>query len=206
MQNNHTRGLIDEKKLVRCPVCEAVNIDKGEQIVCHRCDSVIYPEKEPSTSTSWAFLLAAFIFYIPANMYPILLTSTYGLKTTNTIIGGVALLWAEGAYPIALVIVVASVVVPILKFIVLIYLLASTRNNRKKRKVNQHSLHYLVEIIGPWSMVDVFVVSILTGLVHMSSIEIVAGSGATAFVLMVIFTMFSALSIDSRLFKQREIG
>ena len=195
------RGLVDEEKLVRCPVCEAVNIDDAESIICYRCESVIYPGKRPSTANAWAFLITALIFYVPANLYPILLTNTYGYKTTNTIMGGVLLLWHEGSYPVALVILIASVIVPILKFIVLIYLLTNARKGAKKRKINQHTMHYLVEIIGPWSMVDVFVVTVLTGLVDLNSVAIVAGPGATAFVLMVIFTMFSAMSIDSRLFK-----
>lgn len=197
---------IDEDKLLRCHVCEAVNIDDPHNQKCYRCDSELHLSKEPSTSVSWALLITAIIFYIPANFYPILQASTYGYKTTNTIIGGVAMLWMEGSYPVAVVILVASVIVPILKFIVIIYLLISTRAKKKTKKINQHSLYYLVETIGPWSMVDVFVVSVLTGLVHMTSIEIIAGPGATAFVLMVIFTMFSALSIDSRLFRQRKIS
>ena len=202
MENSKT--LVDEEKLVRCPVCEAVNIDDAESIICYRCESAIYPGKKPDTTTAWAFLLTAMIFYIPANLYPVLLANTYAHKTTSTIMGGVLLLWQEGSYPVALVILIASVIVPILKFIVLIYLLTNARKITKKRKINQHTLHYLVEIVGPWSMVDVFVVTILTGLVHLSTVTIVAGSGATAFVLMVIFTMFSAVSMDSRLFKIRE--
>ncbi len=202
MKNNKT--MIDKEKLVRCPVCEAVNIDDKEGLVCYRCESAIYSGKKPSTAMAWAFLVTAMIFYVPANLYPILLANTYAHKTTSTIMGGVLLLWQEGSYPVALVILIASVIVPILKFIVLIYLLTNVHKGIKKRKINQHTLHYLVEIVGPWSMVDVFVVTVLTGLVHLSAVTIVAGSGATAFVLMVIFTMLSAVSIDSRLFKARE--
>jgi len=131
-------------------------------------------------------------------------------QESNTIIGGIILLWEEGSYPIAMIILVASVLVPILKFIVLLYLLISTKlstkfSMRSYAKLDQHKLHYMTEVIGPWSMVDVFVVAILTGLVHVGSIRVIAGPGATAFVLMVLFTMFAALSLDTRLFKERGI-
>jgi len=196
---------IDPSKLLRCPVCEAVNLDRGEkEVYCHRCASRIVRDPSLSTSRAWAFLLTALILYIPANLYPILINEQFASREGNTIIGGIILLWEEGSYPIALIILVASVLVPILKFIVLLYLLINARlKTNYYTKVDQHKLHYMTEIIGPWSMVDVFVVAILTGLVHVGTIRVVAGPGATAFVLMVLFTMFAALSIDTRLFKER---
>ncbi len=197
--------IIDESKLLRCTVCEAVNLDKGDDIYCHRCNSRIFRNPKLSTSRAWAFLITAFILYIPANIYPILFSEKLGSRDANTIIGGIIVLWEDGSYPIAMIILVASVLVPILKFIVLIYLLIKSKTKRyKKNKINQHKLHYMTEIIGPWSMVDVFVVAILTGLVHMTTVRVIAGPGATAFVLMVLFTMFAALSIDVRLFEERD--
>ena len=196
---------IDESKLLRCTVCEAVNLDKGDDIYCRRCGSRIFRNPKLSTSRAWAFLLTAFILYIPANIYPILFSEQFGYRDGNTIIGGIIVLWEEGSYPVAAIVLVASVLVPILKFIVLIYLLINTKINRYARsKINQHKLHYIAEMIGPWSMVDVFVVAILTGLVHTTTIKVIAGPGATAFVLMVLFTMFAALAIDVRLFEERE--
>ena len=200
MQDKH----VDESTLLRCPVCEAVNRDREGDIYCHRCGSRIFRNPKLTTSRAWAFLVTALILYVPANLYPILINEQFVSREGNTIIGGIILLWEEGSYPIALIILVASVLVPILKFIVLLYLLISA-NLKKHRytKVDQHKLHYMTEIIGPWSMVDVFVVAILTGLVHVGTIRVVAGAGATAFVLMVLFTMFAALSIDTRLFKEK---
>ena len=189
---------IDENSLVRCRVCEAVNWDSD--IYCHRCESKVYIDNRGSINRAWAFLVTALIFYIPANVYPILVGEQFGNSSSNTIAGGIYLLWEEGEYPIAVVILVASVLVPILKFIMLIYLLINANLNRRA-KINPHKVHYLTEIIGPWSMVDVFVVAILTGLVQMTAISIIAGPGATAFVLMVLFTMFAALSIDTRILK-----
>lgn len=195
---------VDESLLLRCPVCEAVNLDKNEDIYCHRCKSRIFRDPKLATTKAWAFFITALILYMPANIYPILTSEKFGKVDGNTIIGGIILLWEERAYPIAIVILVASVVVPLLKFTVILYLLISVKiDNFRHSKVNQLKLHYLTEVIGPWSMVDVFVVSLLTGLVHMDMISIVAGPGATAFVLMVLFTMFSALSIDIRIFEER---
>jgi len=203
-ETGYTQVEIDPSDIVRCPVCEAVNLNRSDQVTCHRCDSMIYKQPGSSNSRAWAFLVTALILYIPANLYPILISERFHTQEGNTIIGGIILLWEEGSYPIALIILVASVLVPILKFIVLLYLLISSSKMKryKQSKVNQHKLHYLTEIIGPWSMVDVFVVAILTGLVQLNTIKVLAGPGATAFVLMVLFTMFSALSVDTRLFKE----
>lgn len=195
---------INPSALLRCPVCEAVNIDREGDIYCHRCQTRIFRDPKLGTSRAWAFLLTALILYIPANLYPILVSEQFVSREGNTIIGGIILLWEEGSYPIAVIILVASVLVPILKFIVLLYLLISAHFKKHRyTQVDQHRLHYMTEVIGPWSMVDVFVVAILTGLVHLGSIRVIAGPGATAFVLMVLFTMFAALSIDTRLFKER---
>jgi len=195
---------VDKSHLVRCSICESVNLDRGDDIYCHRCNSRIFRNLKIGTAKAWALLITALIFYIPANIYPILISEQLGSKHGNTIVGGIILLWEDGSYPIALIILVASVLVPILKFIVLIYLLINSKIKRYERsKINQHKLHYMTEIIGPWSMVDVFVVAVLTGLVQMTTIKIIAGPGATAFVLMVLFTMFAALSIDTRVFEER---
>jgi paraquat-inducible protein A len=196
---------IESADIVRCPVCEAVNLNSESQIECHRCASTIYQNPMLSTSKAWAFLVTALILYVPANLYPILISEQFHTQEGNTIIGGIIVLWEEGSYPIALIILIASVLVPILKFIVLLYLLISNRRMKryKQSKVNQHKLHYLTEVIGPWSMVDVFVVAVLTGLVQLTTVKVLAGPGATAFVLMVLFTMFAALSVDTRLFEER---
>jgi paraquat-inducible protein A len=125
------------------------------------------------------------------------------MVTESTIMGGIVHLWEHGSYPIALIILVASVFVPILKFIFIIYLLLSSKYNVKSSKVDKHKLFYITEAIGPWSMIDVFVVLILSVLIHFSGVQIYPGAGATAFALMVFFTMLSALSFDTRLIKKR---
>jgi paraquat-inducible protein A len=142
------------------------------------------------------------MLYIPANLYPILTIHNLFGRTNNTIIGGVIALWDSGSYAVAAIIMFASVVVPILKFIVLLYLLISVHYPVRSSKTLRHRLYTITEWIGPWSMVDVFVVSILVGLVRYQSFQILAGPGATAFVLMVFFTMLAALSFDPRLIRE----
>jgi len=190
--------------VIRCPVCEAVNYAQNDPIVCHRCGSNIYRNSREGVSRTWALLLTAMLLYFPANLYPILeIKSLFG-HSSNTIIGGVIALWDDGSYPVALIIFLASVLVPILKFILLLYLLISIRYPVAESKSARHRLFTFIEIIGPWSMVDVFVVTILTGLVKYDSFKIIAGPGATAFVLMVFFTMLAALSFDPRWIKDSE--
>ena len=192
-----------EDRFIRCPICEAVNIDRGKSNICRRCNSHIYQHKKFNTEKSWAYLLTAIIFYIPANLYPMLIIKQFGSEEGSTIIGGIILLWSSGSYPVALVILFASVFVPLLKFLLLFYLLISVKYSiGDDSKVDKHTIYYIAEVIGPWSMIDVFVVSILAGLIHLNSIEMVAGSASTAFALSVFFTIMSAISFDSRLIKE----
>jgi len=194
---------IDEDKLIRCPVCEAVNIEKGEENTCRRCGSAIYKDKSFSTEKSWAFLITAIIAYIPANLYPMLITKQFGTEEGNTLMGGVVMLWEHESYPIAMIIFVASILIPVLKFLVLIYLLISVKYSiGKEKKVNKHKLYYMTEVIGPWSMIDVFVVAILAALIHLANIEIIAGTAATAFAISVFFTLLAAHAFDERLIKE----
>ena len=187
--------------LIRCPICEAVNVDTGEKVVCRRCTSRI-PHPRESYFRSWALLLTAMILWVPANLFPILRIETIFGHVDNTVIGGVITLWDEGSWMIALVILIASVIVPILKFIVLLYLLISSRYPVRHRRHIRHRLYTLIELIGAWSMVDIFVVTALSGMVTFDSFQIVAGAGATAYVLMVFFTLASALVFDPRLITQ----
>jgi paraquat-inducible protein A len=194
---------VNEKDLLRCPTCEAVNLDKGKENVCRRCGSPIYKHKKFKTEKSWAYLITAILAYIPANLYPMLITSQFGSREGSTIIGGVILLWEHGSYPIAAIIFFASIMIPIVKFLVLIYLLISVKYPiGKDRKVNKHKLYYMTEAIGPWSMIDVFVVAILMALIHLSNIEIIAGTAATAFALSVFFTLLAAHAFDESLIKE----
>jgi paraquat-inducible protein A len=194
---------VDENKLIPCPICSAVNIDKGKENSCRRCGSAIYHHRHFSTEKSWAFLITAIIAYIPANLYPMLVTNQFGTQEGSTILGGVILLWEHGSYPIALIIFFASIMIPVMKFLILLYLLISVKYPMgKDRKVNKHKLYYMTEVVGPWSMIDVFVVAILAALIHLSSVSILAGTAATAFAISVFFTLLAAHAFDETLIKE----
>ncbi|MDQ7085430.1 MAG: paraquat-inducible protein A [Sulfurovum sp.] len=193
---------VDESTLIRCAICGAVNMDKGKKNICRRCHSSI-KDKHFSTQKSWAYLITGMIAYIPANMYPILISTQFGQTEGSTILGGVIFLWEHGSYPIAMVIFFASIIIPVLKFLILIYLLISVKYPLgKDKKVTKHKLYYMTEVIGPWSMIDVFVVAVLSALIHLSMVSIVAGTAVTAFAISVFFTLLSAHAFDARLIKE----
>lgn len=187
------------KDYIRCHICETVNDGSSETMLCRRCHSTIKHPLSNSYQKTLAFLITAIILYIPANLYPILISKQFGVTSQSTILGGVIHLWELGSYPIALIILFASVVVPILKFLFIIYLLIAAKYPTRSSVVDKHKLFYITEAIGPWSMIDVFVVIILSVLIHFTGVQIYPAEGATAFALMVFFTMLSALSFDTRL-------
>jgi paraquat-inducible protein A len=194
---------VKENKLLRCPTCGAVNIDKGKDNHCRRCRSAIYKYRHFKTEKSWAYLITAMIAYIPANLYPMMITSQFGTRSESTILGGILLFWEEGSYPIAAIIFFASILIPVLKFLILIYLLISVKYPLgKDSKVKKHRLYYMTEVVGPWSMIDVFVVAILAALIQMNNIEIIAGTAATAFALSVFFTLLAAQVFDENLIRE----
>ncbi len=185
-----------------CPTCGLVNrlshFGRGR---CARCGERLRFRNAHSLQRTWALLLAAVIFYIPANLYPIMTTTSLGSETPSTIIGGVLIFLAHGDWPIALIIFTASVVVPIGKILALAWLCFVVRkrgqlNYRHKRL----KLYRITEFIGRWSMIDVFVVAILVSLVHAGSLlAITPGPAALAFSSVVIITMLAAITFDARL-------
>jgi len=202
-RQGHVMIEVDEDQLIRCPVCEAVNINKGKNNICRRCDSPIYQHRHFSTEKSWAYLITAMIAYIPANLYPMLVTSQFGQTEGSTILEGVVYLWAHGSYPVAMIIFFASIIIPVMKFSILIYLLISVKYPiGKDKKISKHKLYYMTEAVGPWSMIDVFVVAILAALIHLTAVSIVAGTAATAFAISVFFTLLAAHAFDERLIKE----
>jgi len=190
---------MSSEHLIRCPICEAVNYENPKILKCRRCHCAINKPLKESYHKTLALLITAMILYVPANLYPILVSKQFGVNTQSTILGGIIHLWELGSYPIAIIILLASVIVPLLKFLLLIYLLIASRYQTRSSFLDKHKMFYLTESIGPWSMVDVFVVMILSVLIHFSGVTIYPGVGATAFALMVFFTMLSALSFDTRL-------
>jgi len=182
------------REYIRCPKCGATNYSNS--IYCRRCNLKIKMDYS-SVYKSFAFLITAVVLYFPANIYPILKSNKFFLSYTNTIISGIFELWSDGDYPIAIIVFFASVLIPILKFIILFYLILSVKSCKYlnlKRK-----LYKFIEISGPWSLLDVFVVFILAALIHFQYVSIVPQKAALYFLLMVIFTILSSMSFDERL-------
>jgi paraquat-inducible protein A len=162
-------------------------------------------EKQAFTSIqrTWALLLTAALLYIPANMLPIMHTELFGTETPNTIIGGVISLWESGSYPIAIIILLASVIVPVAKIIILGWLNYSVHTQRSRSERTRIRYYRITEAIGRWSMIDVFVVAVLVALIQMgNTISIYPGQAALAFCAVVFITMVAAMTFDSRLIWQ----
>ncbi len=190
--------------LVACEACGSLSVLETHNLFavsrCSLCQSVLHSRKPMSLQRSWAWLIAGVIAYFPANFYPIMHTSVFGVSEPNTILSGIMVLVELGSYPVALVVFVASIVVPLLKFFALSWLLISIQRGSEDRRLDRARLFRFTEFIGRWSMIDVFVVAILAALVQIGSFaQIDPGVGVMAFGATVIFTMLSALSLDPRL-------
>lgn len=198
---NHC-GTASAQGLKGCPQCGAL-VNQSEQ-QCPRCYHVVTTRKHDSLNKTYALLLAACILYIPANYFPIMNTTFLGATEPSTIIGGVMLLWGMKSYPVALVILIASVVVPVAKILALIWLSKQTQHGARVTKTQANHIYHLTEFVGRWSMVDVFVVAILSSLVQLGSLmSIIPGPAALSFAAVVILTMLAAMSFDSRLIWDR---
>ena len=187
-----------------CSVCHAMvklaPTPSKALTLCPRCGSKVDVRKPESIQKTWALLLASIIFYIPANLLPMMHVETFAGTQSDTIMSGVLYFMETGSYLIAFVIFVASIFVPILKILILIYLLISVQKKSSLQQKTRTKLYRLTEIIGRWSMVDVYVVATMVALVHFGSLtQIKAGMGANFFLLVVIMTMFSAMAFDPRL-------
>jgi len=168
--------------------------------LCPRCGSEVLPRKRDSLQQTWALVIASIIFYIPANLLPMMHVHTFAGTQSDTIMSGVIYFMETGAYLIGGVIFIASILVPVVKILILIYLLISVQSGSARHRKERRRLYVLTEIVGRWSMVDVYVVSIMIALVHFGGLtEITAGLGAVFFLLVVIVTMIAAMRFDPRL-------
>lgn len=167
---------------------------------CPRCASPLHPRKTDSLNRTWALLLAGYVLFIPANLLPITITSSIVGVQADTIMSGVLYFWHEGAYDLAFIIFTASIFVPLAKLLALTVLVWSAQCRSTWEPLQRTRLYRMVEFVGKWSMLDVFVVAMLARLVQFSSLaSIEAGPGAIAFALVVVITMFAAMSFDPRL-------
>ena len=167
---------------------------------CPRCHSALHARKPDSIGRTWAFIIAAAILYIPANVLPIMNTSSLFGSQNDTIMSGVVYLWTSGSWDLALVVFIASILVPMAKLIALIFLVVSVQMRSTWDPVQRTRMYRLVELVGRWSMLDVYVVTMLVALVQLGALATIEpGAGAMAFGAVVVLTMFAAMSFDPRL-------
>ncbi len=183
--------------LVGCRHCTRASA-RGTR-VCPRCGGRLSSRDATAMQRVWAWWIVGLLFYIPANLYPMLLTRTAGLTAESTIVGGVIELAHYGAYGVAGIVFFASVIIPVGKFLAIGYLAVVVQRPHGKKPTTLLHLFEVVEWIGRWSMIDVFVVAILVALVQFNLVATInPGFAAICFALSVVFTMLSAISFDSR--------
>ena len=187
--------------LAGCPVCgRVVALQLHDHTPCPRCGADVHYRKYNSISRTWALLISAFIMYIPANTEPIMYTVSLGRESSNTIMSGVIYFLQHDEWPLALVIFLASVLLPLLKMIALAYILVMIQRGSTERRTERTRLYIIAEVMGRWSMVDVFVVALLAALVQLGALTTIEpGPAGISFAAMVILTMFSAMAFDPRL-------
>jgi paraquat-inducible protein A len=167
---------------------------------CPRCGARIHIRKPNSIHRTWALVITALIFYLPANLLPITVTTYLGSSHSDTILSGVLYFMHTGSWGIALIIFVASIVVPITKLVSLCGLLLSIQWRARWRPRERSRLYRIVEVVGRWSMLDVFVVTVLVALVRLGYLSTIdAGPGVIYFAAVVVITMIAAMTFDPRL-------
>ena len=188
-----------QASLVACPTCGRLS-RLHTRIRCPRCGATLHSRKPESRERTWALLLTAIILYIPANMLPVMRVVSLGRVQADTILGGIIYFVETGSWLLALIIFIASVVVPIVKISILTFLLVSEHYGSLWRPEQRARLYRLTELVGRWSMVDIFVVTLMVAMVELGNLASIApGPGAVAFAMMVIATMLAANVFDPRL-------
>jgi paraquat-inducible protein A len=184
---------------IGCHACGLVNFgEPGER--CARCRSALRLRKTDSLNRSWAFLIAAIALYIPANIYPVMVYTQLAQTTNFTIMGGIFELLGYGLWPLALLVFIASITIPIMKLLILAYMLIKTQLGSDDHLIGRTRAFRLIDFIGRWSMIDVFMISILVALVRFQQFaNIQAATGAPCFAAVVVLTMFAVEAFDPRL-------
>ena len=185
-----------------CSCCELlVRIPaRGDAAACPRCATPLHLRKPASLSRTWAFLVASIVLYVPANVLPVMDTSSLFGTQKDTIMSGVVYLWVSGSWPLAVLVFIASIAVPMVKILGLGYLAWSAQRASKWLPHERARIYRMIELIGRWSMLDIYVVTMLVALVQFNALAMIkAGPAAIAFGAVVVMTMFAANAFDPRL-------
>ena len=191
---------IASRKILNCHTCGFLSLHTGELQTCHRCTSSLHYRKHNSIEATWALLASALILLIPANFYPVMTVIRFGQGEPSTILSGVLHLIESGMWGLAMIVFVASIVVPVMKLTILFFLLISVHKKSIWRPRDRTLLYRVTEMVGAWSMVDIFLIGLLSSLVRLDSLSTIRpGIGAIFFAGVVVITMFAAHSFDPRL-------
>ena len=188
MQSCHSCGLLSRP---------AADAEAGR---CPRCDEDLHFRKPGSLEKTLAYLIAAAVYYIPANVLPVMTTTTAGGSESDTIMQGVVLLWSPTGWPLSLIVLFASIMIPSAKILALLYLVITVKRGSIRNNAQRVRLYRTVEIIGRWSMVDVFVDTFTVALIQLQPLMAVTpGPGLFFFAAVVVLTMLAVESFDPRL-------
>ncbi|NUT78587.1 paraquat-inducible membrane protein A [Pseudomonas sp. C1C7] len=189
-----------ELNLCLCHSCDLACDMTDEPHECPRCGAPLHRRKTNSLTRTWAYLVTSLVFYVPANLLPVMNTKMVGNGADSTIMSGVLDFWAHGAWDIALIIFIASIAVPGIKFVALGMLLVTVQRKSLWAQKERSKMYRFVEVIGYWSMLDVIVVALVASLVKFQALaDIEPRPGILFFGLVVVFTMLAAMSFDPRL-------
>ncbi len=177
-----------------------VQLPPGAVLHCPRCHHVLRHEKPLSVQRTWACVLAAAVLYVPANAMPIMSTTSAFETSSHTLLGGIHELWVDGSWVLALIVFIASIAVPVLKIAALALLAWSVKKAPRWRRLERARLFRLIELVGHWSMLDVYVVVLLGAAVRFGSLANARPEpGLLAFAAVVVLTLLAAHSFDARL-------
>ena len=189
-----------DTRLLNCPTCALVSRSSASRPHCPRCGTALHFRQRASIARAWALVIAAMAVYVPANTLTIMSTSSLYGSQTDTIMSGVVFLWNDGAWYLAVIVFVASIAVPLAKMLGLVVLLLSVQLGWEGRVLERARLYRALEAVGRWSMLDIFVIALLTTVVQLSALgDVKPGPGALAFGAVVVLTMAATRSFDPRL-------
>ncbi len=201
IQANQTQYDQLNTQLTHCHNCHLLcTVSEEHEICCPRCDAAVHFRKPDSLNRCTALVIAATVMYIPANLLPVMVVTSLGKTEGDTIIIGVIHLASSGDLPLAIILFIASICVPMIKLVILYFLLITVHFKSQWRPKERTHLYRLTEVIGRWSMVDIFVATLMATLIQIQGLMVIeVGVGAVAFGAVVVLTMFAAMTFDPRL-------
>lgn len=200
--------MANHEMVLACDTCgltqRVEELDPGMTAECIRCGNEIVSRPTGGAQTTAALTIAALVLYIPANIYPILEMNLYGAHAENTIWDGIVSLMQHNEYLVAAIVFLASIVVPLFKLLGLLFLVASVRWNRGRRLRARTRIYQFIDAIGPWAMLDVFLLAILVALVKLGDLaRVIPGPGLIAFTGVVVLTILASQRFDPKLIWNR---